>query len=203
MVTALTEDDHKKVSNFYPTLNCSLKRGIIWGSLNFSCSFDQDTQELVYDDSAADFISDMYEIRIDFNHADKFGFPKVYEDSGFIKKFANVRGIKLEDLHINKDDEDSCCLGIFPEYQWQGALAYIRDKVIPFFYWQSYRRINGKEPWKAFSHGNDGILEAMSLSPAQSSKGTSRNIKCPCGSGKKYKKCCMRRDAILKNKLTR
>lgn len=200
MVIALTEHDQQAL-NEYPTLNCSLKRGVVWGSLSFACSLDQDTQELVYDDSVDDFISDSYEMRIDFNQPDTFGFPKVYEDSEFIKKFANDCGINLEDLHINKDDDDSCCLGIFPEYQWHGVSAFLRDKVIPFFYWQSYRRINGKEPWKAYSHGNAGIQEAMSLSPSHSSKGCSRNIKCPCGSGKKYKKCCMQRDAILKNKL--
>jgi hypothetical protein len=184
-------------------LNCSLKRSLIWGTLSFACSFDRAKQELVYDSSANDYISDSYEIRIDFNQPDTFGFPKVYEESGIIKKFANDSAIKLEDLHINKDDDDSCCLGIFPEYQWQGALAYILDKVIPFFYWQSYRRNNGKEPWKTYSHGNAGIQEAMSLSPSQSSKGCSRNIKCPCGSGRKYKKCCMGRDAILNSKLRR
>ncbi len=203
MVIALTEQDQQTLNESYPTLNCSLKRGVVWGSLSFACSFDQCAQELVYDDSAANFINDCYEIRIDFNQSDTFGFPKVFEDSGFIKKFANDRGIKLEDLHINKNDDDSCCLGIFPEYQWQDALAYIREKVVPFFYWQSYRRINGKEPWKAYSHGNVGIKEAMSLPPSQCSKGCSRNIKCPCGSGLKYKKCCMVRDAILKSKLNR
>ncbi len=200
MVIALTEHDQQTL-NEYPSLNCSLKRGIVWGNLSFACSFDQGTQELVYDNSAADYICDNYEIRIDFNLLDTFGFPKVYEDSRLIKKFANDSGIKLEDLHLNKDDDDSCCLGIFPEYQWDGVSSFLRDKVIPFFYWQSYRRINGKEPWKAYSHGNAGILEAMSLPPSQNSKGGSRNIKCPCGSGRKYKKCCMGRDAILKSKL--
>ncbi len=201
MVIALTEHDQQALNESYPTLNCSLKRGVVWGSLSFACSLDQDTQELVYDDSSTAFINDSYEIRIDFNHADTFGFPKVYEESGFIKKFANDCGISLEDLHINKDDDDSCCLGIFPEYQWHGVSAFLRDKVIPFFFWQSYRRINGQEPWKAYSHGNAGIQEAMTLTSSQNSKGCSRNQKCPCGSGKKYKKCCMGRDAILKSKI--
>lgn len=203
MVIALTEQDQQALKESCSALNCSLKRGVVWGSLSFACSFDQSTQELVNDDSADDFINDNYEIRIDFNQPDTFGFPKVYEDSEFIKKFANDNGIKLEDLHLNKDDDDSCCLGIFPEYKWQGVTSFINDKVIPFFYWQSYRRIKGKEPWIGYSHGDEGIKEAMTLPPTQSSKGTSRNIKCPCGSGKKYKRCCMSRDAALKNTLIR
>lgn len=187
----------------FPTLNCSLKRSLIWGTLSFASSFDLAKQELVYDSSASDHTKDSYEIRIDFNQSDTFGFPKVYEESQIIKKYAQYSGIALEDLHINKDDDDSCCLGIFPEYQWQGVSAYVHDKVIPFFYWQSFRRIYGKEPWKGFAHGNAGIQEAMTLPSSQNSKGFARNIKCPCGSGRKYKKCCIRRDAILKSKLLR
>lgn len=202
MVISLTMQDQQLAHDF-PMLNCSLKRSLIRGTLSFACSFDREKQELVYDSSASKYICDSYEIRIDFNQPDKFGFPKVYEESCITKKFAQNNGIDLEELHINKDDDDSCCLGIFPEYQWQGASAYIRDKVVPFLYWQSYRRIYGEEPWKAYSHGNAGIKEAMALPPSQCSKGASRNIKCPCGSGQKYKKCCMGRDAILKSKLRR
>lgn len=202
MVISLATQDQQDLAQHYPKLNCSLTRGLVWGTLDFSCSFDKDRQELVYNDSASEFISDSYEIRVDFNQLDTFGFPKIFEESGVIAKFAQKNDLKLEDLHIEKDDDESCCcLGIFPEYQWKGVYAFIHDKVIPFFYWQSYRRINSNEPWEGYSHGFEGIKEAMTLSPSQSSKGTSRNIKCPCGSEKKYKKCCMRRDAILKRRL--
>ena len=115
----------------------------------------------------------------------------MYEDSEIIKNFALSEGIALEDFHINKGDADSCCLGIFPEYQWQGSLAYIRDKIVPFFYWQSYRRVYGKEPWKAYKHGAEGIIMAMIMPPEEVSKGHSRNKPCPCKSGRKYKKCCI------------
>ncbi len=202
MVISLITQDQQDLTQHYPKLNCSLRRGVVWGTIDFACSFDQDGQELVYDYSTSDFISDSYEIRVDFNQLDTFGFPKIYEDSGVITKFAKDHDLKLEDLHIEKDDNESCCLGIFPEYQWKGVSAFIHNKVIPFFYWQSYRRINGEEPWKGYSHGFAGIKEAMALPPSQSAKGASRNIKCPCGSKSKYKKCCMRRDAILKRKLS-
>jgi len=199
MAILLTTFDQQELAIYYPELNCSLKRGMIWGTLSFACSLDQNKLEIVFDKSADCFICDNYEIRIDFNQHDIFGFPKVYEESEFIKSFAQKEHINIADLHIY--DDNSCCLGIFPEYQWQSSLAYIQDKVIPFFYWQSYRRIYGKEPWMGYSHGENGIKEAMSLPPRLNSKGSSRNVKCPCGSGKKYKKCCIVRDAKLKTYL--
>lgn len=201
MAITLAKQDCQDLALHYPELNCILSRGVIWGTLDFNCSFDFSRQELVFDDSSDCPIHDSYEIRIDFNQSDIFGFPKVFEESGIIRTFAEANKIKLKDLHVDKDDADSCCLGIFPEYQWKGAVAYIRDKVIPFYYWQSYRRIYGKEPWRGHSHGVEGIKESMTMPPSQSAKGCSRNKKCPCGSGRKYKKCCMRRDEILKSKL--
>ncbi len=202
MAITLTPQDRQALAICYPKLNCSLLRRTIWGTLDVAHSFDQDKKEIIHDNSASNYICDSYEIRIEFTLPDKFGFPKVYEESGIIRRFAQEHGIDLEDLHLNKEDDDSCCLGIFPEYQWQGVAAYIRDKVVPFFYWQSYRRVNGKSPWESYSHGNSGIVEAMTMSLPNVAKGRSRNKICPCGSGRKYKKCCLGRDEILKSKLS-
>lgn len=201
MAISLTTQDIQELRKYYPKLNSCMKRKVVWGTLDFACSYDIVEKEIVWDDSASDFISDSYEIRIDFDRFDTFGFPIVNEDSGIIKNFAIDNHCELEDFHINKNDDDSCCLGIFPEYQWQGTSAFIRDKVVPFFYWQSCRRIFGKEPWASYPHGLEGIKKAMAMPPEFSSKGSYRNEKCPCGSGKKYKKCCMNRDAILKKML--
>ncbi len=203
MVIALTEQDSREINFNYPILNCSKKRGVIWGTLELSCWYDSERNELIYSELGPNHIKDSYEVRIEFNEKDSFGFPQVYEDSEIIKNFALSEGITLEDFHINKDDADSCCLGIFPEYRWSSASAFIHDKVIPFFYWQSYRRIYGKEPWKGYSHGPSGLLEAMCLPPNESPKGYNRNKPCPCGSGQKYKKCCLMRDAALRSKLAK
>lgn len=199
MVIELTEQDQRDLALNYPKLNCSLPRLIIFGTLDIDCCYESKMHEIVYDNSSGPHISDSYEIRIDFNQTDTFGFPLVFEESEFIITFAKEHNIKLEDLHINKNG--NCGLGIFPEYQWQGSLRYIQDKIIPYFYWQSYRRIYGEEPWKGYAHGKQGIKEAMTLSPREVSKGRSRNIDCPCGSGRKYKYCCMKRDVILKKEL--
>lgn len=203
MAISLVFEDKQVLETNYPKLNCSLPRQVIWGTLEFCCSYDCSSKELIYSNSAPclECISDSYEVRIDFNQFDTFGFPKVFEESDIIKSFSTKNAIRLDDLHLNEDDGHSCCLGIFPEYKWVSALNYIRDKVIPFFYWQSYKRMYEKEPWPAYSHGEKGILEAMTIPPDESSKGRSRNQKCPCGSGPKYKYCCLDRDQILKNKL--
>lgn len=201
MAIVLTKSDCLELNKKLPNLNCELSNGVIWGTLDFKCCYDFDRCELVYVETGENYIQDAYEIRIVFNESDTFGFPKIYEPSGIIKEFAEASNLKLEDLHINKDNYDSCCLGIFPEYLWTSAWQFIIDKVIPFFYWQSYRRINGQEPWKGFTHGNDGIIEAMRYSVKDVFKGKTRNKLCPCGSGRKYKKCCLRRDMILKSKL--
>jgi hypothetical protein len=196
----LTEQDRKEVLHQYPTLNCSLPRQLIWGTLGFGCSFGSKTQEIVHDNSFANYIEDCYEVRINFKLKDRFGFPMVFEDSEIIKNFADSNNIELNDLHVTPEENNCCCLGVFPEYQWIGAAPFIGDKIIPFFYWQSHRRIYGKEPWKGYSHGNDGLIEAMTLPPNDAFKGTNRNKSCPCGSGQKYKKCCLRRDTIINSK---
>lgn len=198
MGIVLTEHDKHEISQKFPTLNCSLRRGMIWGTMFFECCYDYNSNEIVFDSSLDNFIEDSYEIRVDFNKTDTFGFPQVYEESGIIKDFAQKKGIKLEDLHINKNDKENCCLGIFPEYKWSGATKFIEEKVVPFFYWQSYRRIFEKEPWKGYSHGKDGIFEAMSSNSNAVSKGSIRNQICQCGSKKKYKKCCLKKDKMLK-----
>lgn len=203
MDIALTPQDCKEVLVNYPSLNCSLKRGVVWGALEFSCCYDSDKQEIIHDLSLGNQISDSYEIRIDLIHKDRFGFPTVYEDSEIIKNFAISTGVQLRDLHINKEEADSCCLGIFPEYNWKGVSNFIRDKITPFFYWQSYRRIHGKEPWSAHLHGDAGIIESMRHPPKEVGNNGNRNKPCPCGSGLKYKKCCFFRDSILKNELAR
>lgn len=199
----LTERDQQELAEVYPLLNCSLPRAVIWGTLDFSCSYDVEKRQLVHSNSFDNYLVDDYEIRIDFNDFDDFGFPKVYEESSRIKQFAKAEGISLMDLHVNIGDNCSCCLGVFPEYKYVGALEYIQDKLIPFFYWQSYRRINGKEPWKGLSHGEPGIREAMTRLVKDVEKGKYRNCACPCGREpiRKYKNCCLRRDLKLKRYL--
>lgn len=73
MAILLTTQDIQELRKYYPKLNCCLERGVVWGTLEIACSFDLGEQELVWDDSASDYISDSYEIRIDFGASELYG----------------------------------------------------------------------------------------------------------------------------------
>lgn len=199
MAIVLTPNDRAQVNQVYPRLLCSVERQVVWGTLDFACSYDASQEILIFENTAEDYIQDSYEIRIDFNGVDIFGFPTVFEESGKIEAFSIENGISLGDLHVN--DDGSCCLGIYPEYRWDGVTGFIRDKVISYFYWQSFYRMHGKEPWEGYSHGKMGIYEALcdtkGITKNLRGKGRSRNQPCPCGSGNKYKKCCYIKQHVL------
>ena len=199
----LRRTDTEEISSSFPGLHVDLNNQRIWGTLSFGCWYDTSSKELVHDPIHTESIKDDYEIVISFCEQDTFGFPIVREPSEKISDFAKSEGLELSDLHMNKDDESSCCLGIFPEYHWVSPATFIRDKVLPYFFWQSFRRIHGVEPWKCFEHGLEGIHQALIRPLKQIEKGCYTNKPCPCGSGKKYKKCCKLRDqklsSILRN----
>ena len=190
MVRELTNRDKKEINEKFPSLNCEIKKQKIWGTLNFCCYYDKDTKKLEHNSFHPNRVEDSYEIEILFTERGSFDFPKVYETSEKIER--------KEDFHINIHHDNSCCLGIFPEYQWTSAYHFIIEKVVPFFYWQTVKRETGKEPWVGYSHGNEGLKEAMIL---DSAKGADRNKLCPCGSKIKYKKCCMKSDNLLRQHL--
>lgn len=187
----LTDSDLSEVGVMFPNLNCSIAKQRIWGTLQFQCSYSSVLKLLSFSSEFDHFIKDDYEVEIDFTNQDLNGVPIVFERSQIVRSFAESNGIQLPNLHVYEND--SCCLGVFPEYQWQSAVHFIQYKVIPFFYWQSYRRIFRLEPWKAFSHRGLGIAEAQIdfwKNKKESFKGRNRNQPCFCGSGKKSKQCC-------------
>ncbi len=51
------------------------------------------------------------------------------------------------------------------------------------------RRISDRKRFNPFGIGNDGV--------SQPQKKIGRNEPCPCGSGKKYKKCCLGKEDLL------
>lgn len=188
----LTEIDCTKMAKIFPDLNCSEAEQKVWGTLWVKASYHSTLNRLSFSDEQDHFIEDDYEIEIDFSkHNSINNVPIVYERSQIIRSFAESEKMPLLDLHVY--DDDSCCLGIFPEYQWQNSVHFIQSKVIPFFYWQSYRRMHGYEPWKALSHGKLGFAEGYCefiTNLKEVNKGCNRNQPCFCGSGKKTKYCC-------------
>ena len=165
------------------------------GSIDFCCFYDKEEDRLEYNSSHQKAVEDLYKIQINCKKKDTWGLPKVYEIGGKIERYAKEKNIELDKLHINQDK--SCCLGIFPKLEWEGVSDFIIKQVIPFLYWHSHLYYYEEKPWGEYAHGNQGIIEAMTLPNA---KGVDRNILCPCNSGRKYKKCCMIKDDNLKSK---
>lgn len=194
----LTKSDCEALTEQFPELNCSLSRQVVWGTLPVRCSHVLGSSQIKFDDEGPNFLEDDYEIRIDFTKEDHFGCPKVFEESGKVARLAEKEGIPVTDLHVNSDEGSSCCLGIYPNYEWKSLVDFLYDLVLPFLYWQTYRRENGEPPWDGLAHGDDGLREAMSITSSTAEKGSNRNQRCPCGSGRKYKKCCMKTDAKLR-----
>ena len=202
MVASLPQEDCETLSSEFPELICSISKQVIWGSLSFSCSHILESGTIHIGCDGPNKITDAYEIRIDFSSLDRFGCPKVFEESGRVIAWAESEGIDPMELHINEDDNGSCCRGIFPNFIWHSAIDFIHNFVVPFFYWQSFRAKNGTPPWDGHAHGDKGIEEALSMPRHEATKARNRNITCPCGSRIKYKKCCLQTDRKLLEQLT-
>lgn len=196
MEPKLREADVIEISNTFPYLNCDLKNNKVSGMLGFKCFYEEKSGQLILNKESSEALVDEYEIEIDFNKKDTFGLPVVYERSHKIEEHAKSIKIPIIDLHCNQDS--SCCLGIFPNYQWTTACDFILNDVLPYFYWQSHLRIKRKEPWPGRSHGIEGLIESLTMPLKDIENGSIRNLPCKCGKGKKYKNCCLKNDRVIK-----
>ena len=138
-------------------------------------------------------VEDEYHIEIDLNS------KNVYELDGKIKKTGEKLNKTDLDMHLYPDSNSKCCLGIEIEDKEVSLSNYIREYVYPYFVWQAYyAKYEKTPPVGEYSHGSEGISEARDdykQTMQQSHKrGSARNKPCPCGSGKKYKKCCWHQD---------
>ena len=148
------EVDKIKLKQAFPLLKVE-EENIIRGKIDFSCFYDREKDKLEYNSDNKKAIKDSYEIKINLKEKDTSGFPKVYETSEKIKKYAKTNNIGLAELHVN-NEENECCLGIFPDYDKESICDFIIDKLIPFLYWQSHRMKYGKEPWEGFPSWTGG-----------------------------------------------
>lgn len=135
------------------------------------------------------------EILLDDGSISANGWPKVRETGGRYATIARVFGVDKIDLHI--DCDGGCCLGIRHSRENNFRIEkFLCELVIPFFYRLSYIQRFGiqaarRNLWGEYSHGDRGLIEHHKeiLGLATGSHG--RNRICPCGSGKKYKYCCL------------
>lgn len=171
----------------------------IFGKLDFRAAYNNKSGELIIGDNATEmerYICGCFEIEIDLVNLDENGWPKVYEVGGKLNQIAQKWNVEIKDLHINSDD-CTCCLSLqYAEKRNFRIDQFFLELVIPFFYMLSYTEKFGidasrKDLWGEYSHGKKGRdeyeMEMLNLAKHQ----PGRNNLCPCGSGKKYKKCHM------------
>ena len=178
----------------------SVNRRIV-GEINFSALYVEECRKLVInpaqnliDKHPDEYIKDCYSVQIRLSESDWFGLPNVYDIDRRAEKIAEQDdGIEsVNDLHVDKSG--CCCLGIFTSDEDVEKYCELReflDLVINFLYYLSFRATFKKWPWKGYAHGLDGIAEYANDFKISFGKKHGRNEICPCGSGKKYKRCCI------------
>jgi len=197
IIVCMESPDLEYLKMHFPRLHYNEEENTIVGFLDFSASYDSERDKFVIDPSGnceeilENLIRDSYQIRIAFSESDTCGLPKVYEIGGRAREIADKLKINnTRDLHV--EENGSCCLGIFSPsalVQYQEISNFI-NLLINFFYVLSYREKNHSEPWPSYPHGEEGMIEYLRKFKGDENRKVSRNAPCPCGSGKKYKKCC-------------
>ena len=201
----LSGGDIEWLGSFFPSLSFESPARKIVGELSFRACYDGATGELKIEGLKPDerirqakrCLCNAFEIeiRMDSRSVEANGWPKVYEVGGRHGAIAKKYGVATTDLHINLDG--SCCLGIrYSRERHFSIQRFLYDLVVPFFYRLAYTECWGIEAarndlWGEHSHGNTGEFEHLREMLKIAQRDPGRNDPCPCGSGMKYKKCCL------------
>ena len=204
--------DLEWLTQCYPGLLYDANDNDIVGELVFCAGYDSRIGRVrIGDDDAhrqlASFLCDSYSLRIDLNSIDTNGWPRVYETGGRHQILSNKHDVDTIDLHFYPDG--TCCLGIrFPPERFLTMELFIDELVVPFLFRLSYVDKNGPlaardDLWGEYAHGDDGIRQYMSEIMDMVSRDPGRNELCPCGSGRKFKRCHLDDVEALKSGLAR
>ena len=198
----ILENDITWLKAAFPNLRYNAEAQRITGELDFCAAYNKRSGRLQFgSDSTArtlyTYLCDAFEIEIhlDPGSIQENGWPKVYEVGGRHFRIAEKNNVEPIDLHFYQDGR--CCLGI----------AYAREKdltiesflyqcVIPFFYRLSYTENRDLEAaranlWGEYSHGDLGLVEHIEEMLRFARSGHGQDSPCPCGSGIKFKRCCL------------
>ena len=193
----ITESDIKWLELHYPNLHYESNSQKVLGELDFCAEYDDVSDILIIRGNATDprrFLCDVFEIEICLGTIDGNGWPIVYEVGGrrrAITKKLNVDSIDLHFYSVNA----ACCLGLkFKDNRHLGLRNFLEKLVIPFFYRLAYTDKFGiaasqNDLWGEYSHGEEGPREYRTEISNYAKQNPGRNGLCPCGSGRKYKKC--------------
>ena len=183
----------------FPSLLYDQDNQIIAGELDFYAYWDQQRGELIFEKPVNNeslggpIICDVFDIII-LIEPNQDGWPIVYETGKRSKKISIEQGLAMADLHFNTDN--SCCLGINldPLSSRITIQDFLHELVIPFFYRLAYVDRFGLQAargdlWGEYSHGQNGLHEYVYEMLKIKNLNVGRNEPCPCGKGKKYKRC--------------
>ena len=201
----LTDADVYWLRSYFPSLVYDPKAQKITGELSFCACYEKTTGEVKIEflereeaiRNSDRFLCDVFEIEILLaaESVGSNGWPRVYEVGGRYKSIAKKCDVGLIDLHFYPDG--ACCLGI--RYSRERNLTierFLHERVVPFFYRLSYTDQFGidatrNDLWGEYSHGDEGFREHEKEMLNLARRRPGRNAPCPCGSGIKYKKCCL------------
>ena len=193
----IPNSDIKWLESRFPNLQYEEESQRIVGELDFCAAYDNESGKVIINDGLRKvnrLICDVFEIEICLSILDGNGWPKVYEVGRRHYQIAKKCNVEIIDLHFYSDD-DTCCLGLkFRDNKILSIRDFLMELVIPFFYQLSYTEEFGiaasrKDLWGEYSHGEKGEWEHLIEISNFANQNPSRNDLCPCGSGKKYKKC--------------
>ena len=194
----LTKADIEWLADSFPSLRPDSLIANLEGEIAFCAAFDRVAGQLRIGDGEATqaldtFLCDTFTIGVDLMCLDANGWPRVWETSGRASEVAVREDVAMIDLHFYADG--ACCLGIRSAPQRGLKIdAFLNELVIPFLYRLSYTTKYGVDAarndlWGEYSHGDEGHRdykrEMLRLAGAKAG----RNGPCPCGSGRKYKRC--------------
>ena len=219
----LSDEEEEWLKARFPDLRISFVDGLlsIQGNLVVDMYYDETNSEdryVIFPQEelklSSKYIKDIYVVRIVFCD-DRF-IPKVYEIDRRIRSFAQRNGIKLCNLHVNISDDLCLCPKSLERIKLKDSYT-IKDfftiLLVPFFYAQSFYETNNRWPWKDYSHGDIGLLEAYAdysidsestngfcretysafkseiQSVITSADAITRQSMCLCNSGGKFRKC--------------
>ena len=180
-----------------PGLAHDVESNTLVGELSFCASFEQSTGKLYLGNKAdklsPSFLCDAFSIRIDLDSCGSEGWPRVFETGGRSLAIAKREEVGVIDLHFYEDG--GCCLSLraVPERSFR-IDRFVSELVIPFFYRLSYIDVHGlnearRNLWGEYSHGDAGHKEYETELFNIAIQMPGRNALCPCGSGRKYKRC--------------
>ena len=200
-----TTADMEWLGVVYPSLQYAEEKQCVVGELDLRACYDTKTRRVRTEGwrrdeqvrNASNYIQDVFEIEILLapESVGPEGWPKVYEVGGRIHSIAAKWSAPKMDLHLNPDE--SFCLGLsYPQSRPLSLRWIIENLVVPFLYRLAYVDQFGVEAarqdlWGEYSHGLLGLDEYRQELASYAQRGLGRNDPCPCGSGKKSKKCCL------------